>query len=114
MEIVKYLFEKNAKISDTNEDGKTALIVAAFICRTEVVERLLERGASIQQKNNKGETAITVVSGEWNDGLSSFYKLISDSANLVLVLVLVLVLNEIESHRPKMTKLLRERAGRSS
>jgi YVTN family beta-propeller protein len=106
LEIVKYLLEKNAKISHTNEDGNTALIVAAFICRTEIVELLLERGASIQQKNNSGETAISVVSGEWNDGLSGFYKFISDSANLDLDL------NEIESLRPKMAKLLIERAAK--
>ena len=102
LEIVSYLLEEGANVNATNEDGNTALLVAAFMCQKDAVELLLKNDASIEKKNDRGETPIDAVSGEWSTELSGFY------AGIGGLLRIDLDLEWIEKTRPQMLELLRE------
>ena len=104
LEILKFLLDRGARVSDTSRDGSTPLHTAAFLCRTELVKLLLERGASIETKNDRGETPIDVVSGEWSEPLARFYRILDGAGNLKLDL------EKIRKTRPEIETLLRERA----
>ncbi|QDV82168.1 ankyrin repeat domain-containing protein [Planctomycetes bacterium TBK1r] len=104
IEIVKLLLERGANVAATNRDGTTPLHVAAFMCHTEVVELLLENGASPGRENNRGDSAIDSVSGQWSEGLASFYSGIGRAVGVEVDL------DRIQEQRPKIAKLLREHA----
>ena len=45
MDLVPFLIERKAQVNIQNNDGSTALIVAAFFCHPDIVTLLLEAGA---------------------------------------------------------------------
>lgn len=53
-----YLRDKKVKINAQDEDGNTALHIAAASGHEDIVELLIENGAAIPRKNKKGETAV--------------------------------------------------------
>ena len=55
------LIEAGADLDQQNNDGSTALLTAAFFCRTEIVEALLAAGADRSIPNYAGSTALDVV-----------------------------------------------------
>ena len=100
LEILRFLLNRGVDASYPNRDGTTALHTAAFLCRREMVEQLLERGASIERKNDRGETPIDVVSGDWSEELSRFYRYLDKLGNLDLDL------GDIRKSRPEISQLL--------
>lgn len=100
LEIAKYLIEQGAAVNGRNNDGNTPLILAAFTCRDEMCRLLLSHGASISQRNRRNETAIDVVSGEWNQGLASFYRGMIRNSKLDLKV------EEMKSGRIRIKELL--------
>ena len=56
----KALFSSRAEINTIDEDGNTALHVAARINDADMVQFLLLKHASIDLKNNNGETPLSV------------------------------------------------------
>lgn len=100
LRMAKLLIENGADVQRANRDGNTSLHVAAFLCRFDIVELLLESGAVIATENNRQQTSADVVSGEWNEGLASFYQSIADSSGFNIDL------KKVEDDRKKMAKLL--------
>ena len=99
---MRLLLEKGGQVNAVNEDGNTALHVAAFMCRTEIVQLLLSKGASVTQRNGRRERAIDTVSGAWSEGLAGFYRSLNTSATNKVDL------EQIQKLRPQIAKLLRE------
>jgi ankyrin repeat protein len=80
------------------------LHLAAFFAYPDLVELLLKHGASIRVKNARGETPLDLVSSNWSPELEKIYTTI---ANLLDMQV---DLPRIRQSRPKVAKLLRDRA----
>lgn len=57
---VQTFLSQGADVNAMDDNGKTALIAAAFKNHTEVVNFLLENGADVNAKNNSGKTALIV------------------------------------------------------
>jgi hypothetical protein len=108
LDIAKYLIERGANVSATNNDGNTPLHVAAFLCRKEIVQLLLDKGASPLTKNGRGETSIDVISPPWSKPLADFYTGIGNSVGLKLDL------KRIQRQRPQIVSVLRKSAAKSS
>jgi outer membrane protein assembly factor BamB len=102
--LAAFLIEKGADVSIANKDGNTALHLAAFFAYPDLVELLLKHGASIRAKNARGETPLDLVSSNWSPELEKIYTTI---ANL---LDMQIDLPRIRQSRPKVAKLLRDRA----
>ena len=60
VETIKVLLDRGADIDARANDGKTALILAAFLGRSGAVEILLERGADVNAADNGGRTALSL------------------------------------------------------
>jgi hypothetical protein len=66
-EIAAYLIKAGAKINVQNNDGSTALHVAAFFCKPEILKILLKAGADKQIKNKYGDTPLKIVSAPFSE-----------------------------------------------
>lgn len=55
---VLYLLEKGSDINAPDQDGRTALIYAAYNGHTEIVKKLIEKGADVNLRDNYGRTAL--------------------------------------------------------
>ncbi len=64
--VINKLKEKAIGIDSQNEDGDTALTLAAFIGRTDMVRLLLENGSDIIYRNNKDKSALDLAAGAGN------------------------------------------------
>jgi len=107
-EAAKLLIERGADVKMANaEDGATALHAAAFFCHTDTVELLLTKGADINALNRRSETPLDTVAGPWSGGLGELY------AGIAKAIGMELDLKRIETTRPTMAALLRERGGRA-
>jgi len=60
-DMAKILIDAGANLNLKNNDGSTALHVAAFFCRAEIVKMLLAKHADPAIKNNYGSTAYETV-----------------------------------------------------
>jgi ankyrin repeat protein len=58
--ILKYLLENGGDVDQRDEEGNTALMMAAKYNRVENVKLLLEAGADKSLKNNEGKTALDI------------------------------------------------------
>ncbi len=97
------LIEAGADVNIQNNEGSTALLTAAFFCRTEVVEALLDNGADRTVRNGAGRTALESVSVPFEevediyDGLGAALR----------PLGLELDYERIVSTRPRIAEILR-------
>lgn len=71
-EMAEMLIDAGAKINFQNNDGSTALHVAAFFCRPDIVKILLEKDADKAIKNKYGATAYESVVIPFGDVKSSY------------------------------------------
>ena len=104
--MAKLLLEKGADVSLANRDGNTALHIAAFFANKDLLELLLDKGASVSVKNRRSETPLDVVSADWSPQLEATYRSIGDLVGIELDLA------GIKQSRPKIARLLRERAAK--
>jgi ankyrin repeat protein len=72
-EAVRLLLEAGADTSLQNDDGNTAIYLAAYLCNIPIVTLLLEYDVDTTIKNNVGDDAYTIVSTEWNQELLDSY-----------------------------------------
>ncbi|EAY12368.1 hypothetical protein TVAG_246000 [Trichomonas vaginalis G3] len=56
--LFEYFLSQGVNINEKNEDGKTALHIAAFYNNIEAVEALISYGANVNEKDNYGKTAL--------------------------------------------------------
>ncbi len=101
IEIAKYLIQKGARVSGSNQDGNTPLHIAAFFCNFDFVQMLLENGADREKENAKGENAVDVITG-WNDRTAAYYRSLKRSKRHDLEL------EQIPEDRQRMIKLITE------
>jgi ankyrin repeat protein len=74
IEIITMLLEKHAKLNIQDEDGATALMLAAAGGHVKTVKLLLEHGADASLKNNDGETAQQIAKKKDNAALLDVFK----------------------------------------
>lgn len=58
MDVVEWLLQRGFSLLETNNNGDTALLLAAYGGHRRLVERLLELGASLEDKNGCGFTPL--------------------------------------------------------
>ena len=58
MDIIEFLVKKGANVNAQDEDGMTALIMAAIIDRSDIIQYLIDHGADVIFKNINGTTAL--------------------------------------------------------
>jgi NAD(P)-dependent dehydrogenase (short-subunit alcohol dehydrogenase family) len=92
-----------ADVDQRNNDGSTALISAAFFCRSEIVEALLAAGADKSIRNNAGSTALDVVSAPF-DAMRGIYEFVGAAFGPY---GLELDYERIERTRPQIAEMLR-------
>ena len=106
IEVASYLISKGADVNARNDDGATPLLGAAFLGQAEAVKLLLAKGADPNLRNKKGETPLDASSGEWNNGLQGFVRLITG-------LLQIKVDNEaVKAGRPKVVQILQAAGGK--
>ena len=103
-EIARLLIEKGADVSVANRDGNTALHLASFFAYPDLVGLLLNKGAVVRVKNSRGETPLDMVSADWSPELEGVYRHVGNLIDRELDLA------RIKQARPKVARLLRDRA----
>jgi hypothetical protein len=101
------LLAKGAKPDIANNEGSTALHMAAFFGHTEVVKALVAKEADVNIRNQRSETPLDTVSAPWSAELEGAYQAIGGALKLELDL------ENIKSVRPKIASLLAKNGGRS-
>jgi ankyrin repeat protein len=67
--VIEFLLKRGVDINARNEQGETALVIAAWYGREELVEILLKKGADPNMKAGKGLSALKVASALRYDGI---------------------------------------------
>ena len=62
LDVVNALLAKGANVNATNEEGATALLLAAGDGPWKTVELLIDKGADINVKDQEGSTALIIAS----------------------------------------------------
>jgi ankyrin repeat protein/spore coat protein CotH len=106
-EIAKLLIGQGADVNATNGDQTTPLHSAAFTGRLELAKLLLAKDAGLDTTNDKGETPLDSAAASWTAELEGIMGFVN------AILQIELDLDAIESGRPQVAKLLRERGARS-
>lgn len=74
--LVELFLEEGADLNEKNEDGNTALHVAAYNGETEIVRLLLDRGADVTARGTLGITPLHAVAGCRRGGALPIAKLL--------------------------------------
>ncbi len=72
--IIRQMLNKGAKVNEMDEDGDTALIMAAGNGNEETVKLLIDAGADVNAKNGDKETALSIALEEGFDGIVKLLK----------------------------------------
>lgn len=67
--VIEFLLKRGVDVNARNEQGETALIIAAWYGRDELVEILLKKGADPNVKTRKGLSALKVASANGHAGI---------------------------------------------
>jgi ankyrin repeat protein len=67
--VIEFLVKRGVKINARNDQGETALIIAAWHGREELVELLLKKGADPNVKTPKGLSALKVAKANGYEGI---------------------------------------------
>jgi ankyrin repeat protein len=67
--VIKFLLKRGVDIDARNQQGETALIIAAWYGREELAELLLKKGADANVKTRKGLTALKVAKANGYEGI---------------------------------------------
>jgi serine/threonine-protein phosphatase 6 regulatory ankyrin repeat subunit B len=67
--VIEFLLKRGLDINLQNEQGETALILAAWYGREDLVELLLKKGADPNLKTRKGLSALKVASANRYDNI---------------------------------------------
>jgi uncharacterized protein len=67
--VIEFLLKRGVDINAQNEQGETALVIAAWYGRAELVEILLKKGADPNVKTRKGLSALKVAKANGYDGI---------------------------------------------
>ena len=105
LEEIKQHVSVGTDLNARDNEGSTALHMAAFFGHIEVVKLLLEKGAEVNVKNNDGQTPLDAVAGEWNQGLEEIYMFLAE------LLQMQLDVEGIKAARPQIAALIREHVG---
>lgn len=97
------LIEAGADLNFKNNDGSTALHVAAFFCKPDMVKMLLEKKADKTIKNKYGSTAYEIVSGPYSE-VKTLYE---QMKQMLEPMGVKLDLGYIEKTRPVIASLLK-------
>jgi ankyrin repeat protein len=101
--VAKALIAAGADVDQRNNEGSTALMTAAFFCRTEIVEALLAAGADTSIRNAAGATALDAVSAPFAS-MKGIYDIVGAALGPY---GLELDYERLELTRPKIAELLR-------
>ncbi len=79
---VKNLLAKSEgiDINAVDEDGNTALMLAAFFAKKDIVRALLDAGADVNVKNKKGNTALIIAA--WHGRVNMVEALLAKGADV--------------------------------
>lgn len=75
-EVINLLMSKGANINERDNQGTTALMVAASCGEKDIVELLISKGADVNITDNEGRTALTYVESAENVSKSNKKKII--------------------------------------
>ena len=64
-EVVRFLVAAGLRVDDENDEGQTALMLAAQLRAAEPIRQLLEAGADPNKKDKVGRTALMYAVSEW-------------------------------------------------
>ena len=99
--VVSFLIENGARLNIQNNQGSTALHVAAFFGYPEAVRLLLVGGAARDIRNYDGLTPLDTVSGLWNRVLEGVYAFFDTAFQMGLDI------DRIKEVRPEVIAILR-------
>ncbi|NHE58588.1 ankyrin repeat domain-containing protein [Cyclobacterium sp. GBPx2] len=101
-DIARQFIDAGADLSAKNNDGSTALHVAAFFCRVELVQALLDAAADKSLRNEYGATPRETVMGPF-EAVKPVYEMMQTQLG---PLGLQLDLKELEKTRPVIAMML--------
>ena len=101
-EVVEWLIDHGAILSNKNAMGITPLHAAAFAGRMETVRMLLDKGADLTARTAEGQTPRDLVAQEWNTELQQTYRDIEERYQVNLDLEAIRIL------RPKVVELFNQ------
>ena len=102
-EIAKALINAGVDLEVQNNDGASALHVAAFFCRIELVQILVDANVDQSKTNIFGATALESISGPFAD-IKPVYEMMQAQLG---PLGLNLDLKELEKNRPIVAEILK-------
>ncbi|MCL4104737.1 UNVERIFIED_CONTAM: hypothetical protein GTU68_034176 [Idotea baltica] len=94
------LLSAGADVSLTDDEGNTALHMAAFGGHTSIVRDLITSGDGAASRNKLGFNAQDLVDVAWSSGLETYYHRTEQ------ILGIPLDLDRIRTERPKISKIL--------
>jgi ankyrin repeat protein len=96
----KALIEAGSNINARNNNGGTALHLAALFCRTRTVKLLLDRGADMTVTDIRGDTALDIMTAPWTPELEGVYRYLGG------ILQLQPDMGRLKATRPKIAAIL--------